>query len=154
MMSENVMSRDDLPNDLVEFLSGDRQLEYDAADCEIGRFSFRPLADVVPIELGLSTQGDDWLADDPHSGRGHYLVDALDLLADCEGYDPDGLFVYVPELAAYASFDCDHESLIVYPGLDWTQFAADPVRYINAAWGPDPDVAQVVNPIGQFPHRD
>ncbi|GAA5508888.1 hypothetical protein [Novipirellula caenicola] len=147
------MTHHELPADLLTFLSGDHHLDYDSSDCEIGRFSFHRLADVRTIELLLSTHGDDWIADDPHNGEGHYIVDAFDLLADCDGYDPEGLFVFVPKLATYASFDCDHESLVMYPNLSWAQFAADPVRYINAAWGPDPDIAVAVNPIGQFPHR-
>lgn len=77
----------------------------------------------------------------------------FDLLAHCDDYDPSGLFVFVPELLAYGSFDSDHESLVVYPQLRWAQFANDPVRFINAAWGPDPTVAVAVNPIGRFPHR-
>ena len=147
------MFHDALPPDIAAFLRGDRTLNCEFSDCEIGRFAFHPLDGVPQIELFLSTQGDDWIDDDPHSGIGHYVVDALDLLASCDDYDPAGLFVYVPQLELYGSFDCDHESLIVYPNLTWPAFSADPVRYINAAWGPDPDVAIPVNPIGQFPHR-
>lgn len=71
------MTHDELPTDLVAFLSGDRLLDYDASDCEIGRFSFHRLIDVRKIELALSTQGDEWIEDDPHQGDGHYIVDAF-----------------------------------------------------------------------------
>ena len=146
------MSHDELPSDLVEFLAGDRQLNYDPSDCEIGKFAFHSLGDVRSIQLRLSVQGDEWIDDDPHGGNGHYVVDAYDLIRSSDDYDPVGLFVWIPQLSAFGSFDCDHESLVMYPGLAWPQFAADPVRYINAAWGPDPDLAVPVNPIGRFPH--
>ena len=147
------MPHDALPSDLVAFLRGDRSLNCDLSDCEIGAFTFHPLDAVTEIELLLSTQGDEWIADDPYGGNGHYVVLAHDLLASSEDYDPLGLFVYVQQLSAYGSFDCDHESLIIYPDLTFTDFLTAPVRYINAAWGPDPEIAIPVNPIGEFPHR-
>lgn len=143
-----------LPPDLVQFLKAGAVIEYDPSDCEIGAFKLRSLDEVEEIELALSTQGDECISDDPHKGRGHYIVLAIDLLKECEGYDPEGMLVYIPELKQYGNFDCDHESLVVFPGMSWSDFVADPVKYINGAWGPDVEIAESVNPIGRFLHRE
>ena len=34
----------------------------------------------------------------------------------------------------YGSYDSEQETLITYRGMSWSDFLADPARYINAAW--------------------
>ena len=47
------MSKDELPDDLVEFLQSDRRLEYDPSGCEIGVFTLRSLDEVSDIDLAV-----------------------------------------------------------------------------------------------------
>ena len=93
------MSKDELPDDLVEFLEFDRQLKYDASACEIGVFTLRALEEVEEIELIVS-------AKDQESNS---AIRALDLLQSCEVYDPRGIFVYIPSLRKYGSYDDEEE---------------------------------------------
>ena len=126
------MPKDELPDDLVEFLSSDRRLEYDASACEIGVFTFRTLEEVEEIDLAVS-------AEDHESAC---TIRALDLLKSCEEYDPRGILVYIPSLRKYGSYDSEEKSLITYRGMSWSDFLADPARYINAAWYLDREIAE------------
>ena len=126
------MLKDELPDDLIEFLESDRRLGYDAAACEIGNCAFRSLDEVEEIDLIVCA------ADHESS----CTIRALDLLKSCETYDPQGMLVYIPSLRKYGSYDGDQEVLITYRGMSWSAFLTDPVRYINAAWDVDPDIAE------------
>ena len=126
------MSKDELPDDLVEFLESDRRLEYDASACEIGAFTFRTPGEVEEIDLTVSAK----------DHKSSCTIRALDLLKSCEVYDPRGMFVYIPSLRKYGSYDSELEVLITYRGMSWSNFLADPARYINAAWDFDPEIAE------------
>jgi hypothetical protein len=126
------MLKDELPDDLVEFLQSERCLEYDASACEIGVFTFRDLEAVEEIELVLS-------AADQESPR---VTRALDLLESCEEYEPRGMLVYIPSLRKYGSYNSDQKQLNTYRNMSWSDFVADPVRYINAGWYDDPDLVE------------
>jgi hypothetical protein len=126
------MSTDDLPDDLVEFLESDRRLKYDASACEIGIFTFHALDEIKQIDLTVSAK----------DHQSTCTVRALDLVKSCEGYDPKGMFVYIPSLRKYGSYDSESQVLITYGGMTWSNFLADPARYINAAWDNDPEIAE------------
>ena len=51
-------------------------------------------------------------------------------------------FVYIPSMRKYGSYDSEQEALITYRGMSWSDFLADPARYINAAWDYDPEIAE------------
>ncbi len=126
------MPKDELPDDLVEFLQSDRRLEYDASACEIGVFTLRSLEEVEEIDLTVCCK-------DQESTR---VVHALDLLRSCEEYDPRGILVYIPSLRKYGSYDSEGQVLITYRGMSWSNFLADPARYVNAAWHLDTEIAE------------
>ena len=52
------------------------------------------------------------------------------------------MFVYIPSMRKYGSYDSELEVLITYRGMSWSDFLADPARYINAAWDFDPEIAE------------
>jgi predicted RNA-binding Zn-ribbon protein involved in translation (DUF1610 family) len=126
------MPTDDLPDDLVAFLESDRRLEYDPSACEIGVFTFRTLAEIEEICMIVRSEDHESTC----------TIRALDLLKTCEAYDPRGMFVYIPSLRKYGSYDCEEQVLITYRGMSWSDFLADPARYINAAWDFDPEIAE------------
>ncbi len=126
------MPKDELPDDLVEFLGSDRRLKYDPSACEIGVFTFRTLEEIEEIELIVRAE----------DHKSTYPIRGLDLVKSCEEYDPRGMLVYIPSLRKYGSYDSELEVLITYRGMSWSDFLADPARYINAAWDFDPEIAE------------
>jgi membrane protease YdiL (CAAX protease family) len=126
------MPLDELPDDLVAFLESKRDLDYDPTQCEIGVFTFRTLDEVGEIDLAV----------DAEDHQSNCIIRALDLVKTCEVYDPRGMFVYIPSLRKYGSYDSENRVLITYRGMSWTNFSSDPARYINAAWDYDPDIAE------------
>src|SRR5271154_3508878 len=101
------MSKDDLPDDLVAFLESDRRLDYDAAACEIGVFTFRTLDEIEEIDLTVSAE----------DHKSTCTIRALDLMKSCEEYDPLGMFVFIPSLRKYGSYDSELQVLITYRGM-------------------------------------
>jgi hypothetical protein len=126
------MLKDELPDDLVAFLKTDHRLRYDAEACEIGVFTLRALDEVQEIELIVSAE----------QGGAACMMYGLDLLKSCEEYDPRGMLVYIPLLRKYGSYDGDKQSLVTYRGMSWSDFLANPTRYINAGWFEDEEIAE------------
>jgi len=126
------MLKDELPDDLLEFLQSDRRLAYDAAACEIGAFTLRALDEIEEIELLISAESDD----------GVCVMRGLDLVKTCGEYDPRGMLVYIPSLRKYGSYDAEKKSLITYRDMSWSDFCADPARYVNAGWIDDSEIAE------------
>ena len=126
------MFQDELPDDLVDFLESDRRLEYDASTCEIGVFTLRTLDEIEQISLTVS--------DKEHDSK--CTIRALDLVKSCEVYNPRGILVYIPSLRKYGSYDREEELLITYRGMAWSDFLANPARYVNAAWDNEPEIAE------------
>jgi hypothetical protein len=124
--------KDELPDDLVKFLWLDRDVKYDASKCEIGVFTFRTLDEVEEIELIVSAEESDAVC----------VMRGLDLLRSCEEYDPRGMLVYIPSLRKYGSYDREKKSLITYRDMSWSDFLANPTRYINASWFEDDEIAE------------
>ena len=61
-------------------------------------------------------------------------VQAVDLIAACDSYDPHGILVWLPKEQAYGTWDMDHWDVAVFPGITWTDIEADPLTYLNAQW--------------------
>ncbi len=90
------MLKDELPDDLLEFLQSDRRLAYDAAACEIGAFTLRATDEIEEINLLVGAE----------NGDGACVMRGLDLVKTCEEYDPRGMLVYIPSLRKYGSSFC------------------------------------------------
>src|SRR5439155_23191142 len=123
-----------LPDDLRAFLAAGRQLAYDPSQCEAGRVTLLPL-DKLRVGKYLSrptAHGQvPCLADDPHQEEGYYSAAAVNLVAECEHYWPDGILIWLPEERFFGTWQIDHLSILVLPGATWSDIAADPVRYLN-----------------------
>ena len=127
-----------LPDDLRAFFAAGRQLAYDPAQCEAGRVTLLPL-DKLRVGKYLSRPTAHGqvpsLADDPHQEEGYYSVSAVNLVAECEHYWPDGILIWLPEERLFGTWQIDHLSILVLPGATWSDIAADPVRYLNGIMG-------------------
>ncbi len=131
------MTNLELPDDLVAFLKEGRQLEYNPTRCEIGRATLLPLAQLKLELFGVSTQSSVVEKEDPCSGQGGcYLVDGVSLLASCQGYDPEGMLLWLPRERRYATWDSSHLGIHVFPPeTTWLDIAADLPGYVNRQWG-------------------
>ncbi|MCP4524588.1 MAG: hypothetical protein GY833_01550 [Aestuariibacter sp.] len=127
-----------LPQDLVEFLQADRQLKYNPSRCEAGHIVLLPLNQLSLGEVYIDSEESILAKSDPHVGeRGYYTVPAVNLVADCDGYDPKGILIWLPDLELFATWDYDHWDIRVFPDVTWIDIVSNPVKYINAQWYPD-----------------
>jgi hypothetical protein len=128
----------DLPHDLFEFLAAGKQLEYDPATCESGAIRLLPLQQ-LKIELFpmyMDTDIDGLPEGDPHKGEnGYYLVEGVNLVGECQDYEPCGLLMWLPLENCFATWDMDHWYIGVFsPEHTWSQIVKAPAPYINAQW--------------------
>jgi hypothetical protein len=143
----------DVPEDLRAFLVARKQLRYDASECEPGRIKLLPLSKLAVGEVWVNTRPADAPQRDPHAGEdGHYAIPAFNLVAQAEDYDPDYILLWLPTEGLYGTWDSDHAELLVFPGVTWSDIAADPLPYIAAQWdGPEPGVLFI--PYPKHPYR-
>jgi hypothetical protein len=148
------MSKMNLPEDLVTFLHANRQLEYDSDQCEAGRITLLSLNQLSLGEVYVDSEESPLAKTDPHVGeRGYYAVTAVNLIADCEEYDPEGILIWLPDLELFGTWDCDHWDVRVFPGATWTDIVNDPVKYINAQWEPNEVDNEFLVPWPRYPFK-
>jgi hypothetical protein len=133
-----------LPDDLRTFLTDGRRFEYDAGTCQPGRVTLIPLAELVLRTIGARlSRRSPLYAEDPHAGeRGYYLVPVVSLVATCENYRPAGVLLWLPDAEYFGTWDDDHRTLWVFPGVEWYDIVAKPAQYLNACWEPDAVTAE------------
>ena len=140
-------------DDLRTFLRGRKQLEYDANECKPGQIKLLPFSKLKVGGVWMNTRPKKKPQGDPHAGEdGHYAIPAVNLVAVAEDYDPEYILLWLPGEGLYGTWDGDHAELLVFPGITWTDIAADPLPYIAAQWdGPEPGVPFV--PYPKYPYR-
>ncbi|MGO8673205.1 MAG: hypothetical protein ACLQVD_17835 [Capsulimonadaceae bacterium] len=126
-----------LPDSLREFLELGRQLVYDITKCEAGQVVLHKVTDLVRARLLVNMSETELETEDPHEGAMGYVVPAVSLTADCDGYQPDFLLLWLPNENLFGWFDCEHGHLGVFPGVTWDDIVDDPVPYLNAQWNPN-----------------
>ena len=125
-----------LPQDLANFLQAGRSLDYNAAECEAGLVTLVEWASLKLERFPVDTQSTPLEEADPRRGDlGCYLVPAVNLTKEAEGYDGTGLLLWLPEHQRYGTWDSSHPFLAAFPkATTWTDIAAHPLMYINAQW--------------------
>lgn len=142
-----------LPDDLTEFLASNRQLEYPSTECECGRIILLPLGKHELGEVWVDGESLREIASDPNKGiEGYYAVPAVNLVESCDGYDPEHILSWVPDLALYISWDCDHWAITMFQSVTWRQIANSPLQFVNAQWE-SPSIGQALVPWPQFEFR-
>jgi len=127
-----------LPQDLITFLQTNKTLKYDPVECEAGLITLFPVSELTLGEVYIDSEASPLIKTDPRAGeKGYYSVPAVNLVADCEGYDPEGILIWLPEQELFGTWDCDHWDVRVFADVKWTDIVNDPVKYINAQWSPD-----------------
>lgn len=142
------------PKDFVEFLKSGKQLEYDVDECEAGQISLLPFEELTLGEVYIDSESSPIAEKDPHSGeKGYYAVPAVNLVADCEGYDPEGILIWLPDQQLFGTWDIDHWDVLVFPNTTWSDIVANPVKYINAQWEPDNVRCEYLEPFPKYTLR-
>jgi hypothetical protein len=132
-----------LPEDLRSFLSINkgRRIVFDRAiqpEMEVDSLEFYApnkvklcsfTIDTLDYYLNHSEPGDD--------PKLRYEVEGVDLVRDCDHYDPEGILVYFPAFQEYGCWDCDHLIITMYPRVGWSEIEPRLAEYINAQWYPD-----------------
>ena len=124
------------PNDVTAYLQAHRSFDYDPSSTECGAVGLVSPEDLTLRDFWVNGEDRDW-TDDPHAADdGCYVVPGIDLVGEIDGFDPDGILLWIPELVGFGSWDCDHWDLIVFGDTSWDEIVADPVRYLDAQWDP------------------
>jgi len=93
-----------------------------------------------------------WLEDDPHQEEGYYSVPAVNLVAACDGYDPDGILIWLPDEGLFGTWQSDFLSISFFPGVSWSDIVVDPIRFINRAIGiGECDIMEEMKPWPKHP---
>lgn len=122
----------DLPSDLVAFLNSPNIPSFTMTEGEVRTAELLPLVDLQPTAYHIESDSDE-------DGGGEEGVEFMgySLLKSAGAYDPDGVLAWFPELGEYGAWDCDHHTMITFPGVSWSDIVAEPTWYINGQWYPD-----------------
>ena len=121
-----------LPKDLVDFIGQGKSLSYDKEKCVIGQIELVTIDTFIKGRIYV----DETEAIEGNSTRGYYVIPAVDLIAECEGFDAWGLLVWLPEKKMFGSWDSDHRILRVFPNIKWADIVKEPIKYLNVLWEP------------------
>ncbi len=145
-----------LPRDLVRFLQAGNNLTYDPGETECGLVALKPYTHLRPGLCRVSSEGTSVSSRDPHCGEdGDYLVRTVELIGDCDAYDPEGILTWFPDFRSYGCWDTDHHTALVFPKAKWTDIVADPALYLGAQWNGPSEFARHMSPWkhGKFKKR-
>jgi hypothetical protein len=141
-----------LPDDLLAFLRDGRRLDYDVDSSEIGRITLKRDTDLSVATI-TTYPGCQSIIDDPYEDmEGLYQIDVCDLVAESEAYETEGLLCWIVSLKRFGSVDPEHGDVVTFPGVTWTELAANPLPYLDAQWDHD-GVGVRVLPWLHFPFK-
>ncbi|PKO12898.1 MAG: hypothetical protein CVU39_21560 [Chloroflexi bacterium HGW-Chloroflexi-10] len=87
-----------LPQDYIDFLQSGKTLNYNPKICLCGKLELLPLEYLFYSEVYVDSENATFAKFDPHAGEyGYYPVPAVDLVASCDWYSPDGILVWLPD---------------------------------------------------------
>jgi hypothetical protein len=136
-----------LPKDLVAFLTAGKRLKYNASKAAVGPIELKPLDHLKLTAFEVSTEDTPAQEKDPNRGkRGHYVVRAVDLVAECDAYGPEGILAWLPDYKSFGTWDPDHLQLVVFPKATWSQIEKGPAKYLDAQWGDFEGFARHIEP--------
>ena len=143
-----------IPTELKAFLKSDQSLEYDDSQCEAGQVTFRSIEQLSISEIYIDSAGSPLATSDPYSGQvGYYIVPIVDLIYRCDGYDPEGILLWLPQENLYGTWDNDHWDLYIFPQADWRHIVNSPLKYLNAQWFPNQVCCEYFVPWPKYPFR-
>lgn len=127
----------DLPSGMIDFLESGNEFEFDSSKAECGPVRLKPLSHLRQDEFTIRTDGTPAQKNDPHRrDEGYYILRVIDLVGECDAYDPDGLLAWFSDYKMFGGYDVDHHNAIVFAKASWADIVADPAKYLNAQWNP------------------
>jgi hypothetical protein len=148
------MQKADLPEDLLEFLRSGSQLDYDPDDCECGQVTLFAHNKLSPSVVFVDSDDAPFANQDPHvEEEGCYVVPAINLVAECEGYDPDGILIWLPDQKVFGTWDSEFWNVLIFPNATWSEISASPVKYLNALWEPEAVRCEYLRPFPRYPFQ-
>jgi hypothetical protein len=145
-----------LPSDCVQFLQAGRNLEYDPSTAECGLVVLKPYTHLRPGECRIGTEGTVIHSRDPNRGKhGEYLVKTVELVGECDAYDPDGILTWFPDFRSFGCWDVDHHTALIFTNTKWSDIVESPAEYLSAQWS-CPEFAMPMAPWkhGKFEERE
>ncbi len=118
-----------LPADLVNFISHGKTLSYDEEKCKIGRTKLVSMDSLIFGRIYVEPK-------EKSSKKGYYIIPAVDLIAECKGFDPWGILVWIPDIQMLGTWDSNHRILRVFHNAVWDDVVSDPIKYLNGLWNP------------------
>jgi predicted RNase H-like HicB family nuclease len=144
-----------LPADLTAFLREGRQLDYNPSLCEAGRIELIPARSVRLHLFPMDCQSTPVEADDPHRRElGCYLVRAVNLVARCEHYLPEGLLMWFPDEGRYGNWDSEHHGICLFhEDVTWRKVSESPDHFLDLNWHSwDEDDLECLVPWPRYPY--
>jgi hypothetical protein len=148
------MKKADVPEDLLEFLGSGSQLEYDPDECECGQVTLFARKQLSPSVVFVDSDDAPFANQDPHAEEeGCYVIPAINLVAECEGYDPDGILIWLPDQKVFGTWDSEFRNVFIFPNATWNKISASPVKYLNALWEPEAVRYEYLRPFPEYPFQ-
>jgi hypothetical protein len=128
-----------IPDDLRSFLSDpkNRTFQFASEDpLEVEEGTFYASDELELREFKLSTpqyydnEGTE-IGDDPEL---YYEIPGADLVSETPDYGGDGILIWFPKFHEYGSWDPDHGTILLFPGISWGSIQNNLARYLNAQW--------------------
>jgi hypothetical protein len=117
-----------IPSDLREFLSKRKNLEIRfEPGGEIDRVTLNPVDDLIERPFAFMTPSPR------NCGGQECKLQGVDLVKDCPHYSPDGILIWFPVLASFGSWDCDHHTILIFPGIAWSDVIRNPSPFQRPA---------------------
>ncbi|MCB0996163.1 MAG: hypothetical protein KDB21_13785 [Acidimicrobiales bacterium] len=125
-----------VPDEALAYLAAHRTFDRDISMSEVGAIVLAEPSSLAVRDFWVDGGGRDWPADPHRHHAGYYVVPGIDLVRAVDGYDPDGVLIWIPALRSFGTWDLDHWDLIVFEDTSWEAIADDPVPFLDALWDP------------------
>lgn len=126
--------------------------EDDAKSCEPGRVTLGSLKDRKNRKASIDpSERSPFAIWNPHEGQsGYCAVPWVSLSLKAKAYYPGGIFVGIPTLRFFATYDRGHGIVWRLHTASWSVMAEPPVSYLGAQWNVIPGIQSLLVPGGFF----
>jgi hypothetical protein len=117
-----------LPGDFLAFRrAGETFPALKPKECECGFVKLKLLNELVVESVPVAIK--------PHDDSlGFFSMDIVNLVAQCEKYEPFGTLIWLPNRTAFAQYDSDHAVCIEFPSSNWEDIVEAPAVFLSAQW--------------------
>jgi len=124
-----------LPASVHTFLAENPNHKIKSRSLECGTVELKTL-DLLEIDrFIITTNGTPEAENDPNQGKdGGYILNVVDLVSDCENYDPEGILTWFLDYDCFGCYDTDHGTAKMFLADSWDDIIAKPVPYLNSQW--------------------